>query len=237
MQHDCSDSKELLTTAVKLPTGCLTIEIYPEFLLRSTGMPFSLVEGLRSARAMRAIERALQAKQALEDEKERFLKQLWPPALVLARERYSRSDPHLTLFYRIDQQVRRNAPLSAESCQIWQEYGEATWAQRWNELLAETERSEALAPVTYAEACQQSRAVLHATFQNPRLQEAVFLSNPGFFEGAFSRWAEEPFQPSPTSRSKQREAVAHRYLCRFASKCEETSFFGPTRPLRPAVLA
>jgi hypothetical protein len=228
MQQYASVGTKTLTTEADLPVGRLSIEVYPEFLLRSTGIPFELLTSQRNIQALRAIECYLDAQQTLEDEQALFLNHLWPQALEQAWIRYPHHDTQLKPFYNINRQVRRLALLSPEDLMRWSDYGDPSWPQRWNDLLVQVQRAETLARTTYTDAFLKSRQSLHETFQEQRLQEAVFLSNPGFFERVFSRWAEMPFQASPTKGARQCEIIAHRYLRRFAARCEATSFFGPT---------
>jgi hypothetical protein len=218
----------MLAARADLPAGSLSIKVYPEFLLRSTGIPFDLLTQHYDTQAIRALERLYEAQQTLENEQTSFLNDAWQQALDRARERYPDQTPLLKPFYNVNRQVRRRAGISPESMQIWGEFGDPAWPNRWNELLLQVQQADESSVSTYEAALDKGRRALHATFQDPRLQEAVFLSNPGFFERVFSGWVEKPFQESPSQGTKQCETIVHRYLRRFASKCEATAFFGPT---------
>ena len=65
MQQQTDTLKETLATEADLPVGKLSIEVYPEFLLRSTGIPFDLLTLQRSAQALQAIENYLDAQHTL----------------------------------------------------------------------------------------------------------------------------------------------------------------------------
>lgn len=227
MQQQTHAVQGTLTTEADLPVGRLSIEVYPEFLLRSTGIPFDLLTLQRSTQALQAIEGYLDAQQTLEKEQALFQSQIWPQALERAWTCYSHDDAQLKPFYHIRRQVGRFAPLPPESSMIWSDYGDPAWSQRWNDLLAQVQHTETIARTTYEDAFFKGRQSLHQTFQDQRLQEAVFLSSPTFFENIFLRWAERPFQVSLRSNARACEMRAHRYLRRLAAKCETASFFGP----------
>jgi hypothetical protein len=59
------------------------------------------------------------------------------------------------------------------------------------------------------------------------MREAVFLSNPGFFDGAFRAHLLEGGDDDRHD-ARRTALTAHRYLRRLCARCETTSFFGPT---------
>src|SRR5205807_1036606 len=64
-------------------------------------------------------------------------------------------------------------------------------------------------------------------FRDERLREAVFLSNPGFHDGAFRAHLTSD-RDDDRHDARRTALTAHRYLRRFCARCETTSFFGPT---------
>lgn len=228
MRQDVYDVEGMPTIEVDVVAGRMVLSVYPEFLLRSTGMPVDLLQHLRSDQAKECIDEHISVALTVKQEQQEFLASFWPQALALARERYPHFDLQLKPLYKVNRKVRRCEALLDEDIDIWDAYGDPAWPVRWNNCLNAWQETEQKAREAYEGAKRAGRQALHDIFQAQRLQEAVFLSNPGFFERVCSRWLEHPLQDSPSKGTRQGEAIIHRYLRRFAAKCEATSFFGPT---------
>ena len=80
--------------------------------------------------------------------------------------------------------------------------------------------------LSYDEERLQLRQRMHQLAQDPRVQEAVFLSSPDMFENVWTRYLESPLRPD-TSDTRRIERRVYGYLQRLCAKNETTSFFGP----------
>ncbi|WP_171166069.1 lantibiotic dehydratase [Streptomyces sp. I05A-00742] len=79
---------------------------------------------------------------------------------------------------------------------------------------------------SYGDARNRLRRMLRATAARPEFRAAVFLSNPGMYEGMLTGWLAREHVPD-TSRFRRVERQAYLYLQRFCGKNETTSTFGP----------
>jgi hypothetical protein len=87
----------------------------------------------------------------------------------------------------------------------------------------------------YDQALEHALASLRAAFADPRLREAVAISNPGFYDIAFAEGrplhTEVPYKLL-NKRARRQVRTAHRYLRRLLAKTETNAFFGPTLVVR-----
>ncbi|HEU0088991.1 MAG TPA: lantibiotic dehydratase [Pseudonocardiaceae bacterium] len=70
------------------------------------------------------------------------------------------------------------------------------------------------------------RAMLHRRARQPDIRGAVFLSNPGMYEGMLRGYLERDQVPD-NARFRRVDRQVYRYLQRFCGKNETTSTFGP----------
>jgi hypothetical protein len=170
-----------------------------DLLVRTPGFPLALAEAVAAPAAAAAVDEAAAAWDAMER---------------------VRADVPDRPGREVRAALRRLEPVAAA--------GENDrWAARWNTALAAARASEEAARAAHREAMDAAHDVLRRTYRDERLQEAVFLSNPGFFDGAFRAHvlADRELAGSDARRAA---LAAHRYLRRLCARCETTSFFGPT---------
>lgn len=107
-------------------------------------------------------------------------------------------------------------------------------AGRWERVWSDTARRRAdlhrRARAVLADSTRDAQRTVAARFDSPLLRHAAFVSNPRFFSTALGTGTHAltpPEQGAPPRGLRRRLATAHRYLRRFASRCETVSFFGP----------
>lgn len=229
------------TSAVLLPGGTLLWSLSAVALLRATNMPVQLLERLATPAVCVQTEQAQRAQEAVAAARQQFLTELWPAALAAAQQRLAYRDPAFKLLYGVHKTVERTRPLSPDQAACWQQFGVADWPARWAGLLTTAHSSAAALEHGYQGAVTYARQQLRAAYDDPLLQQAVFLSNPDFFGQGLRLYLSQPRAGADNGRRRATEATAHRYLSRFCVKCETTSFFGPVLfavldPVQPAAL-
>ncbi|MGA9524680.1 MAG: lantibiotic dehydratase, partial [Myxococcaceae bacterium] len=123
-----------------------------------------------------------------------------------------------------DVETRRSAPQRAQAADAFRrgrfpKHLTAVAEQDW------TSAREALQSA-WAQDRTRLRAELRTRAADPRVQEAIFLSNPAMFENVWSRYLRaEPERDNSDTRRVERQVYT--YLQRLCGKNETTSFFGP----------
>lgn len=230
-----------LTWTVPAGRGELTVETVPWALLRSTGFPVQLVAGLATATLIAAADRVFAAEQEVEAARVHFLHECWPVAREAVRELEPRQRS-LRALQSCRRRVEAGARLDERGIEILTATGLPRWASRWNTLVDAHTEHLATVRAEFDGALHQARLHTATTANSDAFRHAVFVSNPGFFHSALRTppmahpsWDSSAAGTDPPRALRRRLDTVHRYLRRFATKCETVSFFGPVlfSKLRP----
>ncbi|ABP55491.1 lantibiotic dehydratase [Salinispora tropica] len=230
-----------LTWTVPAGRGELTVETVPWALLRSTGFPVQLVAGLATATLIAAADRVFAAEQEVEAARVHFLHECWPVAREAVRELEPRQRS-LRALQSCRRRVEAGARLDERGIEILTATGLPQWASRWNTLVDAHTEHLATVRAEFDGALHQARLHTATTANSDAFRHAVFVSNPGFFHSALRTppmahpsWDSSAVGTDPPRALRRRLDTVHRYLRRFATKCETVSFFGPVlfSKLRP----
>ncbi|MEV7187399.1 lantibiotic dehydratase [Kitasatospora sp. NPDC093102] len=223
-----------LTWNVRAGNGELSVEMMPWSLLRATGFPAGLLDGLASGELLGTAAGVLAAEQAVAAERAHFLDQLWPGLREAVRtvEPRQRSLRALQSCRRL---VDEGAPLDERCASVLAATGAPDWAPRWNALVAALGERLAAAGAELEAALLRARLHTAQAAGRDDFGHAVFVSNPSFHHTALETpplthpgWARARDEGGALPRSLRRQVdTLHRYLRRFATKCETVSFFGP----------
>ncbi|GAA2906141.1 lantibiotic dehydratase [Streptosporangium fragile] len=199
------------------------MELVPSFLLRTSGMPVRLLDGLAAPELYDLSGPVLAAGRRVHAERLRF-EELWPTLREAAR----RTEPRrrsLRLAVRCLEAVQVGEPLEEPEAGLLAALGAGDWAGRWDEAVTACRSVQADVARAHEAALAAARRRVAEAFGLDRVRHATFVSNPGFLRNALARplAAHGPW----TSGARRTAATAHRYLRRFATRCETVSFFGP----------
>lgn len=228
-----------LTWTVPAGRGELTVETIPSALLRSTGFPVQLVAGLATAALVAAADRVFAAEREVEAARVHFLHECWPAAREAVRELEPRQRS-LRALQSCRRRIAAGARLDERGVEILAVTGVGQWASRWNALVDTHAAHLATVRAEFDGALRQARLRTAQAASSDAFRHAVFVSNPGFFHSALrTPPLEHPSWDAADAdlprALRRRLDTLHRYLRRFATKCETVSFFGPVlfSTLRP----
>ncbi|WP_371515859.1 lantibiotic dehydratase [Kitasatospora sp. NBC_01300] len=223
-----------LTWNVRAGAGELSVETMPWSLLRATGFPAGLLDGLASEELLGTAAGVLAAEQAVAAERAHFLDQLWPGLRKAVRtvEPRQRSLRALQSCRRL---VDGGAPLDERCAAVLAATGAPDWAPRWNALVAALDERLTAAGTELEAALLRARLHTARAAGREDFGHAVFVSNPSFHHTALETpplthpgWAQARDGGGALPQTLRRRVdTLHRYLRRFATKCETVSFFGP----------
>lgn len=197
------------------------------FVLRSTGFPFEWIEKMR----MKDTEQVLRDVFAWE-EKRLYLLKRWEqdvlPLLTAKGVRWEKNQQRvLTKVYK---KVKKSSSLNESEWTVIVKIGHpelSSWAHEWQETLKRLDQLDRQAEEVFAGEWKRVQEALHRHISNPRFREAVYLSNPSFYERGFAYFDQHCTDPPGDTRWRQLERQFFTYLQRFTAKNETTSFFGP----------
>lgn len=228
-----------LTWTVPAGRGALTVDTVPSALLRSTGFPVQLVAGLATTTLLAAADQVIAAEQEIESARVHFLHECWPSAREAVRELEPRQRS-LRALQSCRRRIEAGARLDERGSEILAATGVPRWASRWNTLVDTHAEHLTTLRAEFDGALRQARLRTAEAASSDAFRHAVFVSNPGFFHSALRTpplehpgWA---VAGADLPRALRRRLdTLHRYLRRFATKCETVSFFGPVlfSSLRP----
>ncbi|MFI9627285.1 lantibiotic dehydratase [Streptomyces sp. NPDC052042] len=222
-----------LTWNVRAGNGELSVETMPWSLLRATGFPAGLLDGLASEELLTTAAEVLAAEDAVASGRAHFVDELWPRlrAAVRTVEPRQRSLRALQSCRRL---VEEAAPLDERCEAILTATGAPHWASGWNALVAALDERLAAAREELDAALSRARLRTAEAAGRDDFGHAVFVSNPSFHRTALETaplahpgWAEARDGGVVPRALRRRVDTLHRYLRRFATKCETVSFFGP----------
>ncbi|MBZ4319938.1 lantibiotic dehydratase family protein [Streptomyces huiliensis] len=203
----------------------MTWLLHNRLVLRTTGVPFDVLDDLRLPDTAAALEALGTVRRALERHREALLREHFPAAVrslsaddSAARRRLSRQ--------RSAVGRGRPAPAVEEAGQG----GLASQLLYWNELLREETAAAERAAARHAAEFTDCRARLHRRAADPAVQEAVQLLSPDFHT-ALRRYAETPpafaADGSGGRDARRVELRLATYLQRLAAKNETNGRYGP----------
>ena len=187
----------------------------PDFLLRSTGFAFELLDVLGCPDSSAGVDGLLDADATLDARIGRVQR-------ALADE----SDPATGKVRRkVFKRVERHEPSGLDDNQ-WERLAPATVAELrdWDAGVAERAELVERLRATFAAELRERRGALREVVADPRFGEAVWLSNPQMYQIGLRGYLASTETRSDTRRA-ERQLVA--YLERFCAKNDTSSFFGP----------
>lgn len=193
-------------------------ELFPHFLLRSTGLPFEWLERLAFTESVEAIETVL----ACEDEVDALASE----ALVNLQSCNDRDS--VKLRQRCWDRIHRHRPVQmGEEALACLPEPLSFLVKRWDTLLQKHSEITERAREIFTQEVRKRRAALRDLVSDPQFQEAVWLSSPQMFQyglqGYLKHWHPEK-RPSDV-RHVERQLIS--YVQRFCAKNDTASFFGP----------
>ncbi|MFD0660707.1 hypothetical protein [Thermocatellispora tengchongensis] len=206
--------------------GELAVELFPWFLLRTTGMPVRLLDGLAGEEAGRLTDRVLAAERDIDDARRAFeanARAMREAVVRMEPVRRSRKIARHCL-----RAVREGVPLGEEEIGLLAQLGQAEWVARWEIAVAAAREAYGHAARAHARALAAARRRVAEAYDDDAVRHAVFVSNPGFHRAAGDGPLPREEDAGADRRSRLLIATVHRYLRRFATRCETVSFFGPT---------
>jgi hypothetical protein len=196
--------------------------LLPTAVVRSAGFPMDLLHPLRSPEAVTAARAVLDGERRLAT----LAAALQPPfraAVELSRELGVGPQARRALSRARHAVVTRQMARRLE--ELPDELGDLRSALAgWNDAVTEHARLVAGAAMVWAEAAEAARLRLWELARDPRVREAIFLSNPEA-EAAIVRWTLEHSRGPTLDRGLESMLVS--YLQRLCAKNESASFFGP----------
>lgn len=201
-------------------------QVDPCVLLRATAFAWSLLDGFPSPEAAGWAERVHACRELLDGSRQRFAARDWPEGLRRAEARYPHRHAAFKELFRLRRAVQRGVEPPPGAAAAWRELG-AAGIEDYESALLELLNTRKHARAAWEHALAGARRHLHEVLGSERVQEAIFLSSPGFFDHGLSSLLRAGPDAARNARLRAHEAVAHRYVQRLCSRCETTSFFGP----------
>lgn len=223
-----------LGVVLTVPAGRLHARLHPEFQIRASGFPAEALLPDPDPAAARAAGRSVTAHERVRDVAREFSGRVFPQlkAVFADLDRAGR-----TRVVRASRTVRRAAALPDPTVALLRARGQDGWVRRWQDAVREAEQADAEAARCY----RAVRAAVHDQIRRrldaPRVVQAICQSSPGY-GGRLRRAGGVLSSPDgaglrevlrePSGRDRADLLTAHRYLRRFAMRCETVSFFGPS---------
>jgi hypothetical protein len=199
----------------------LGIELLPWCLLRSSGMPAGLLDGLASPELVAAFDELSTVEDAVAAVRKDFSSHRWPALLADADRVLPAGRKFRGHLYRAHKQFNMGTALDPQAVGGLAEVGEIGLPGQWNTLVSRRDELRAMVRTGFDAAVDRATAGTLAALRQDTVQHAIFVSNPSFFLDVVR---DRLLQ----GRADDRQVLtAHRYLRRFATRCETTSFFGP----------
>ncbi|MEV0622139.1 hypothetical protein AB0I81_53095 [Nonomuraea sp. NPDC050404] len=202
-----------LSWRVPVGAGELVVELRPWFLLRTTGLPVRLLDGLGHPGLRRLTERLLAADRRLTAERHRFERRAAPMReAVLSLPAEQRIQARHCM-----RTVRAGAPLSGAEIGLLESLGLGDWVRRWQRAVVAAGSARAATRRAHAVLWMATRRVVAEAYDEEPVRHAAFLADPAFYR-AITR---HPLSRRPgdgtARRSRLLTAAAHRHLRRLAT--------------------
>lgn len=209
-------------------------ELFPDFIFRTTGFPYEWLQELHCPQTLAQAKRFLALEQERDRLRDHFANNMFPRLLEYEQEREPVGSKVFSKLYKLKKRLMKNQVLTPEDVAFWKSrrYENAEWecfANEWNELHRKLEEAFKKGEEIFESELTHVRRVMKAKVDDPRFQEAVFLSSPSSFKQLqrYLRDWEAEQEPSWNSETRRAERTIFAYLQRFCSKNDTTSFFGP----------
>lgn len=200
---------------------------FPHFVLRSTGFPFEWIERMW----MKDTEQVLQVVFAWEEKRLRLLERWERDVLPLLNDKSVRWEKdQQKVLAKVYRKVKKVSSLNENELAGIEAIDRpelSEWVHEWQEAFQQLDQLYRQAEQVFASEWERVREELHNMISHPRFREAVYLSNPSFYERGFSYFDQHRADKSRDTRWRQLERQFFTYLQRFTAKNETTSFFGP----------
>nr|WP_311132002.1 hypothetical protein [Nonomuraea gerenzanensis]SBO98131.1 Chromosome partition protein smc [Nonomuraea gerenzanensis] len=199
-----------LAWAVPAGRGELVVELRPWFLLRTTGLPVSLLDGLGHPGLRRLSARLLAAERRLAAERSRFERLAAPmrgDVLRLTPDRQARARHCVT-------SVRTGMPLNGAELELLDTLGLAEWSRRWQSAVVAAGAARAAARSAYAAARLVTRRKVAEAYDDESVRHAAFLADPAFYQAIVRHPLARRPGDGTARRSRLLAATAHRQLRR-----------------------
>ncbi|MFB4271938.1 hypothetical protein [Nonomuraea sp. GTA35] len=186
------------------------MELRPWFLLRTTGLPVSLLDGLGHPGLRRLSERLLAAERRLAAERQCFERLAAPmrgSVLRLNPERRAQAR-------RCIKSVRAGMPLTGEELGLVESLGLGEWARRWQSAVVVAGAARAAARSAYATARLVTRRKVAEAYDDESVRQAAFLADPAFYQAIVRHPLARRPGDGTARRSRLLSATAHRQLRR-----------------------
>jgi hypothetical protein len=209
-------------------------ELFPDFVMRTTGFPYEWLEELRCLRSFAQAERVLEVERVSEQFRDQVMSGVFDSIIEYEQTREPNGSKVFSTLYKVRKYLTKQKVIPAELLTFWQsrKYSHEEWAlipERWNDIMGELEAAWLLGEQVFDTEIMQARNVMKDRAQDPRFLEAVFLSSPSSHDGLsryLKQWQNDQM-PKWNSDARSKERMIFAYLQRFCSKNDTASFFGP----------
>ncbi|MGW6939131.1 hypothetical protein ACWGF3_09000 [Streptomyces xanthophaeus] len=210
---------------VVVPAGRLSARLHPDLQLRSSGFPAARLLPRPGPQAAAATHAVRAAEQDLTARQDAFRERVFP-ALKEAFPGLERAQR--TAVVRSSRIVAHGRPLPEGTAALFATLGHAPWARGWEESVGRLADTVRAAQHSYLETVEEVYSQVRTRVAEPRVHQAIAQSSGGFAERLFR--PDGPVLDPRRLRGKDRGDLmtAHRYLRRFAARCETVSYFGPS---------
>lgn len=198
---------------VSTGAGELVVELRPWFLLRTSGLPVRLLDGLGHPGLLPLTERLFTADRRLAAERDAFQRRaaaLREAVLGLAAEQRAHAR-------RCLRSVRAGMPLIGEELRLLESLGLGEQGRRWQSAVVAAGSARAAARSAHGAAWQATRREVAEAYDDDSVRQAALLADPAFHQAI----GKHPLARRPgdgtARRSRLLTATAHRLLRRLAS--------------------
>jgi DNA-binding MarR family transcriptional regulator len=199
-----------------------------KLVVRRTGFPFEMLEGLAFTQSCAQVDDLLTAEAAAEQEKRTLLQEHFPAMVNYAHKEGDKQGLKLLSRYRV--RVAKEQLMASEVETIQQRWPNSTFATSIATLAHRLRQVEQLrndCQTIFSQELTEKRRHLQTLVRQDDVAEAVFISNPDVFENSYHAFVNHhEFEQRP-ARLKMLERRFMLYLQRFAAKNDTASFFGP----------
>lgn len=208
------------------PADLAAWQLAGQFVVRSTGFAFDLLERLRQPRTAALLGAIQQSEQQSEQLQQNFAEEIFPRLCAQESARGGEREA-FRLWYTLARKIRLGQGIEPSLLAQLPQAEPAGWLRAWNEAVEAGARLRQEGTACFADEFAGCRASLHEIVSMPRFQEALWLSNPGVYETGWQYYQRHWQPPARPSKMKHMERRFYTYLQRFCAKNDTTSFFGP----------